>query len=125
MRQRLPNRRHSATTRIEHKGQSFFLTFGLDESFRVVEVFGNSSKLSSDMDFLVADACIMISVALQNGVFIHDLKKSVKKQPNEVEGLPDRPASLIGVILDALEHEQDYINAILEMAMDSAGLDAK
>lgn len=126
MRQQLPNRRHSNTVRVEHKGQSFFLTFGMDEHFRVVEVFGNSSKLSSDMDFLVADACIVISIALQHGIFVHELKKSVKKQPNEVEGRPDRMASLIGVILEALEAEQTFVNGILTIADEApSGLDVK
>jgi hypothetical protein len=129
VRNQLPNRRTSMNIKFDFKGQTFFITCGIDNELNVMEVFGNSSKLSSDMDFLVADACIIISLGLQNGITLDEMSKSLKKLDNVHSG-KEEPASLIGLIVRNLIDEQVMLDAIAEETYeaepdDVAPLDGK
>lgn len=106
MRTQLPNRRPNATLSVPFQGHSFFITMGFDEEGRIREVFGNASRLDSDMDFIMSDVCILISVALQHGIGLAELAKSLKMKPDSADGQTESPASLIGEVVWALEREQ-------------------
>lgn len=114
MREPLPNRRPTITKKIDYKGQSFFVSIGFDAEGNVKDVFGSASKLTSDMDFLVSDACIVLSLALQYTIHPFELKHSLKTIPafvvrdNEMVE-EEAPASLIGVLVDVLIEEQNII----------------
>ncbi len=115
MREQLPNRRPTSTQKIEHKGQSFFVSVSYDDEGNVREVFGNSSKLTSDMDFLISDACIVLSLALQYSIHPRELKHSLKTIPAFVArdgemAEEEMPASLIGVLVDILIEEQSLVH---------------
>lgn len=84
---------------------TFFLTVGFDpETLTPCEVFyADGFRSGSDLEFLVIDACIIISVALQNGVPLSALYKSLSRVET-----PDGQfveASLLALILKALEEE--------------------
>jgi hypothetical protein len=54
------------------------------------------------MRAVLADACVVISIALQHGISASDLAKSLGRVPNlAAEG--DAPASPIGTILEAIK----------------------
>ena len=116
LRQRLPNRRPSRTETLEVAGQTFTATVGFDpEDGRPCEVFLTAGKEGSLINSMLADAAVVISVALQHGVSAKALAKSVGRLPEGQvkpadldEGRPARiPASPIGAALDlvaSLEH---------------------
>ncbi len=68
-RQRLPNRRPSHTEALEVAGQVFTATVGFDpKSDQPRELFLTAGKEGSLLNALLADAAVVISVALQSGV---------------------------------------------------------
>ena len=110
-RQRLPGRRPSHLETLEVGGQSITACVGFDPATgRPCEVFLNGAKEGSQFDAMLADAATIISVALQFGVPIAALAKSVGRAPNAstMPGSLDQlnagsePASPIGAALDLL-----------------------
>jgi hypothetical protein len=71
------------------------------EDFRspISEVFINSSKIDSDVDLTMRDAAILISVALQYGIPVEELAKSMGQNPD------GQASSPIGAILAILAKE--------------------
>ncbi len=115
-RHRLPNRRPSHTETLAVAGQTFTATVGFDpKTDRPCEVFLTAGKEGSTLDALLADAAVVISVALQQGISAQDLAKSIGRLP---EG-PVTPAGLdqaqrarlsaspIGAALDLLRSFED------------------
>ncbi len=111
-RTRLPNRRPSHTETLEVVGQTFTGTVGFDpKTDRPYEVFLTAGKEGSLINAMLADAAVVISVALQHGVSAKALAKSIGRVPEGPvapadldEGKPARiPASPIGAALDLLK----------------------
>ncbi len=110
-RTRLPNRRDNRIEALEVAGQRFEACVGFDpETGAPREIFLNGGKEGSQVDALLSDAATCISVALQFGVPIRALAKSVGRSPDlsTVPGSLDQlnagsePASPIGAALDLL-----------------------
>ena len=81
-RARLPNRRPSETETLEVGGQTFEACVGFDPgTWQPREVFLTGGKEGSDFDAMLADAATVISVALQHGVPIGALVKSIGRAP--------------------------------------------
>ncbi len=108
-RQRLPNRRPSHTETLQVDGQVFTATVGFDpENDQPRELFLMAGKEGSLLNALLADAAVVISVALQHGVPGEALARSVGRlpagpvTPAELDHAPERkvPASPIGAALD-------------------------
>ncbi len=108
-RQRLPNRRPSHVETMEMAGQVFTACIGFDpETGAPRELFLNGGKEGSQFDAMLADAAVVISIALQHGVPAVALAKSIGRlpaspvTPADLEGpRPERvPASPIGAALD-------------------------
>ncbi len=108
-RRRLPNRRPSHTETLQVDGQAFTATVGFDpESGQPRELFLVAGKEGSLLNALLADAAVMISIALQHGVPGEVLARSVGRLPAgpvapvELDHVPDQkvPASPIGAALD-------------------------
>ena len=115
-RQRLPNRRPSHTETLEVGGQVFTATVGFDpkdDSPR--ELFLTAGKEGSLLNALLADAAVVISVALQHGVPGEALARSVGRLPAgpvapvELDHAPGQkvPASPIGTALDLLQRFEE------------------
>ena len=119
-RTRLPNRRPSHVETLEAAGQKFTACIGFDPGTgQPREVFLDGGKGGSQFDGILADAATVISIALQYGVPIHALAKSVGRSPNlaTMPGSSDQliagnhAASPIGAAVDLLcsfEHGPDY-----------------
>ena len=110
-RARLPNRRPSHLETLEVDGQTITACVGFDPATnRPCEVFLNGGKEGSQVDAMLADAATVISVALQYGVPLDALAKSVGRAPNAstMPGSLDQlnagsaAASAIGAALDLL-----------------------
>ncbi len=107
--QRLPNRRPSHTETLEVGGQVFTATVGFDpKSGQPRELFMAAGKEGSLLNALLADAAVVVSIALQHGVAAVALAKSIGRLPSspvapaDLDGpQPGRlPASPIGAALD-------------------------
>jgi len=85
MRQRLENRRPSATRRINHNGETIHITVGYDiDTGLPREVFANGWKFGSDAQRNTESACKVVSVALQCGVDPREMARTLEK--DEVVG---------------------------------------
>ncbi len=110
-RARLPNRRPSHSETLEVGGQKVIATVGFDpETGQPRELFMSAGKEGSLLNALLADAAVVISVALQHGVPGEALARSVGRlpagpvAPTELDHAPGQkvPASPIGAVLDLL-----------------------
>lgn len=112
MREKLPARRPAVTRTIEHRGQSYDVTFGLAstcEGWRVREAFLSNHK-GGDAHAMVNDACIAISMLLQHGVGAAELAHAFGEDRAEGEksGPPSSPLGAVArmaVKLDEAEAE--------------------
>jgi len=92
MRQRLPNRRPAITHTLEYNGERYHVSIGYDMYAEPKEVFIRGSKTGSDMDHLLDDAAVVVSVALQNGVKVAEMRRSLGDSlVNNVLALVDAP----------------------------------
>lgn len=99
----LPGRRPSWTSTILYRDQPLEVTVGFDPAGEPREVFATGPREGSDMAHVLADACVVISIALQHDIPAVALTKSLGTVPcwrNGEEG--QAPASPIGAILGVL-----------------------
>ena len=110
-RRRLPNRRDNRIETLEVAGQRFHVCIGFcPETGQPREVFLNGGKEGSQFDAMLADAAVVISVALQHDVSGEALARSVGRlpagpvTPAELDNAPERkvPASPIAAALDLI-----------------------
>jgi hypothetical protein len=101
-RQSLPQRRCNITDNAEWiapdgSSHAFAVCIGFDDAGQAAEVFCNHAK--GAMAATLADACVLISVALQHGITPDALGKSLGRAPSW-QG--DTPASPIGTIIETI-----------------------
>lgn len=103
----LPHRRPSLTVSTEWSGIPFTVTLGCDPaSGRIREVFADTAT-GGQMQAALADACVLISIALQHDLTAAALAKSLAREPDPMAGADaTRPASPIGAILQAILAEE-------------------
>jgi len=100
-RQRLPDRRPNVTSVLAYEGRAYSVTLGFDVLNHCVgEVFTHGAKVGSNMDAILDDACIAISLLLQHGVEPASLASSMGRL-----GDGKTPASIIGALADLLARE--------------------
>lgn len=97
IRLRLPDRRPAETAEAVIDGRRFTVTIGFYPDGRPGEVFADGARIGSDLDALLDDACVALSLLLQHGVDPLRLADSMGRA-----GDSRRPASLIGVMADLL-----------------------
>jgi hypothetical protein len=95
-RNRLPNRRAAISTSFERDGARFEMTAGFYPDGRVGEVFVNADRANSLLDFLMSDAAILASLALQYGAPLDEIRHALKR---DIRG---DAASPIGAALDRI-----------------------
>jgi hypothetical protein len=108
-RARLPNRRPSHSETLEVGGQKVIATVGFDpETGHPRELFMAAGKEGSMLNAMLADAAVVISIALQSDIPPAALAKSIGRLPI-IPVLPadldkphsgQEPASPIGAALD-------------------------
>jgi hypothetical protein len=101
-RERLPDRRPSVTVGLSWAGHPFSVTVGFASDGRVLEVFASGARSGSDMQRLIDDACVVISLAMQHGACPGDLSRSLGSMPDPSAGMVEIPASVIGAIIGAV-----------------------
>lgn len=93
----LPQRRRQETFDLDHGGQRYSVSIGLDGNGEIGEVFVQAHKRASDIEAAARDAAILISLAMQHGVPLAQLREGVTR------GVQGEPASVIGAVLDAMK----------------------
>jgi hypothetical protein len=101
-RRRLPNRRPAVTEEIEVADMPLTATVGFDPAGRPAEVFLSGAKDGSGLAAILADAAVVISIALQHGIPAIALGKSLSRVPETIDGPATAPASPIGAALNLL-----------------------
>ena len=96
VRDRLPNRRAALSGSFQRDGARFEMTAGFYPDGRPGEVFLNADRANSLLDFLMSDAAILASLALQWGCPLDEIRGALKR---DVRGAA---ASPIGEALDRL-----------------------
>jgi hypothetical protein len=99
-RKRLPYRRGAISTGFERDGAGFTITAGFYPDGRLGEIFLNADRANSLLDFLMSDAAILASLALQYGASLDELRHAMKR---DARGTASSP---IGTALDLLTMEQ-------------------
>lgn len=103
----LPQRRPSEVVETDWQGHALTVTVGIyphdhPRAGQAGEVFADTVK-GGQMAAALADACVLLSLALQNGVPAADLAKSLGYEPawlNGVQGMA--PASPVGAVVAAV-----------------------
>jgi hypothetical protein len=95
-RDRLPNRRPAISTSFDRDGARFEMTTGFYPDGRPGEIFLNADRANSLLDFLMSDAAILASLALQYGCPLDDIRHALKR---DIRG---EAASPIGAALDRI-----------------------
>ena len=107
MRQKLKTRRPTVTRKLETLTDTYYVSFGIDLSDMTVrEVFIRGSKIGSDMDILLDDASVVLSLALQYGLPMDQLLHSL--HTDRVEGgvsIVARSIALMNEEIEAIKKE--------------------
>ena len=101
MRDRLPNRRQAEHYKVEFQGVHYHVTLGRYADGRIGEVFVKSEvRVGSQVQALLDDACVWLSLLLQSGVSPDALSRG-----SEDGGAP---SSVLGLAVDLIRcAEQD------------------
>ncbi len=121
MRTKMPNRREGYTEPLTFReGQQgeikTFITCNFNDDGVITEVFAADPRIGSDIQALLTDGCILISLNLQSGADLERLSKSLgEDRPEGAKTGP--PSSLLGAVVQAiLRVQQDYNNMVVEDA---------
>ena len=93
-RARLPHRRPAETVQLEYGGTRFTVTVGFYPDGRPGEVFTHGARTGSNLDAVLADACVAVSCLMQHAVEPRELAASMGRLGNA------EPASIIGAVVD-------------------------
>ena len=110
MRVRLPNRRQHIIAQL---AAGLTASVGLDAVGHPKEIFLSGAKAGSEMEAIISDTSVVISLALQHGLTAETLRHSIARTPVE-NGTGIQPASVIGLALDLIaeiEHPDTFRQA--------------
>lgn len=102
MRDRIPNRRGGETWTMDHHGLRYTITASRSPDGRFVECFlapdrwTKAGKSGSDLEPILRDAGIIVSLALQHGCPLDELRHAITRDDD------GRAASPLGTCIDAL-----------------------
>jgi hypothetical protein len=87
-RKRLPNKRRAETITFQRDGARVEMTVGYYPDGKVGEVFLNADRANSLLDFLMSDAAILASLALQYGAPLDEIMHALKRDSRGVAASP-------------------------------------
>lgn len=99
LREQLPNRRGCDLLNFECGGMEYTAGYTRFPDGRLAEVFLNSEKVGTATETNARDASIILSVALQHGADVENIRKAITRDP---DGTANGP---IGRLLDILAAE--------------------
>jgi len=96
-RERLPDRRGCDTRYMRVGKQEYVVTVGHYGNGSVGEIFVSGAKAGSDMEAVMRDGAILLSLALQHGVPIETMRGAITREGDGTA------SSIIGAVLDHLK----------------------
>jgi hypothetical protein len=87
-RARLPNRRACFTRLFAWRDDGYMLSVGMDDQGRAREVFVDGPKQGSDMEAIIDDACVLLSILLQHGESAAEVYGHLGREGVFVDGVP-------------------------------------
>jgi len=96
-RERLPDRRGCDTRLMRVGKQEYVVTVGHYDNGAVGEIFVCGAKAGSDLDAVMRDAAILLSLGLQHGVPIDTMRGAITREGDGTA------SSIIGAVLDHLK----------------------
>jgi len=96
-RERLPNRRGCDTRCMRVGRNEYVVTVGHYSDGSVGEIFVSGAKAGSDLDAVMRDAAILLSLGLQHGVPIDVMRGAITREGDGTA------SSIIGAVLDHLQ----------------------
>ena len=101
----LPHRRLQAMDRIAWGNQSWSISVGFDHAGLAREVFINPERSSSQLEAVISDGCILLSIMLQTGHKAAELADHLGRE-GVAPSLPAAsPIGLVAMRLAAIEAE--------------------
>ena len=94
-RRSLANRRPNETTDLTWQRQQIAVCVGFDDEGRPAEIFARLKKPGSELDLVLDDIGVMLSLLMQHGVAPEQLAHSVGRAHAQ-------PASVVGALVDLL-----------------------
>jgi hypothetical protein len=107
-REPLPDRRMALTRTLgRFDGPDVEVTVGYYDDGSPGEIFLSGGKEGSLLRFVLADAAVLVSIALQHGIPLDVMIRTLLREPvgDEKDGIT-RPASPLGVVLETLNQEK-------------------
>ena len=95
-RQELPMRRHAETIDLDYNNLRHVVTIGRYPSGAIGEVFINFEKSGTMAEAIARDGAVLMSLALQYGVPLENLKSAVTRDAR------GEPSSIVGAVVDKL-----------------------
>ena len=95
-RRRLQQRRRAETFDLSFRNQLITITTGFYADGTLGEVFIDAGKSGQDVQSIARDAGVMLSIALQHGVPVADLRHAVTRDSSGAA------ASILGAIVDCI-----------------------
>lgn len=117
-REPLPHRRMSSTERLVWDQQAWSITVGFDPMGRAREVFVCAERSSSQLEAVISDGCILLSILLQLGVPSAELWRHLGREGTD----PSLPAATpIGLVAKRLVQIEAELGEQLRDAYRAAG----
>lgn len=109
-RHQLPPRRLTVTNNIEWARRAWSISVGFDDALKVREIFADGHKSGTELEAILDDACILISMLLQAGASIQDLAEKLGREGVDPSAPASSiPSSILGLAIKrASEVEQAY-----------------
>ena len=92
----LPARRIQYTSEITHEGFLYSVSVGCHANGRPGEIFIQAHKAASPLEAVARDAAILLSLAIQHGVPLQQMREAVTRDGR------GQPATIVGAVLDAM-----------------------
>jgi hypothetical protein len=96
MRQLLPQRRRAETFTVVHQDRPFTVTVSFYPDGKLGEVFIDGGKTGNDIQAIARDAGVVLSLALQHGVPVANLRHAVTRDSSNAA------TSILGAIIDCI-----------------------
>jgi ribonucleoside-diphosphate reductase alpha chain len=96
IRMRLPNRRPNETFELQVDGLRYVCTVGRFQNGSISELFLSNCKPNSQADIAARDAAIVLSIAIQHGVDLETIRRSLSRDSH------NRANGLLGAALDRI-----------------------
>jgi hypothetical protein len=109
---KMPTRRMGINESVVHVTSTgdelkLFVTANVSEAARVKEVFCANPMKGSDMEAIMTDGCILISLLLQAGVSVDYIVDKLGDLRKNADDPPGRPTSVLGTIVRAAKAIDD------------------